>query len=141
MVALDEEGTAISRLYAEVLESAGLGSHDIDYINSHGTGTELNDSVESRLLERHFGRHPLVNSSKSVLGHSIGASGALEAIITVKSLVEQQVHASCNLDDPIADLNFCRQSGPAEIRHALTESFGFGGHNALLILARALEDC
>jgi 3-oxoacyl-[acyl-carrier-protein] synthase II len=141
MIALDEEGTAISRLYDGVLEAAGLASCDIDYINAHGTGTELNDSVESRLLERHFGQHPLVNSSKSVLGHSIGASGALEAIITVKSLVEQQVHASCNLDDPIADLNFCQQSGPAALRHALTESFGFGGHNAVLILGRILEDC
>ncbi len=140
MVALDEEGTAISRLYTEVLESAGLGCNDIDYINSHGTGTELNDSVESRLLERHFGQHPVVNSTKSILGHSIGASGALETIITVKSLEEQQVHTSCNLDDPIADLNFCLQSGPARIRHALTESFGFGGHNAVLILGRVLED-
>jgi 3-oxoacyl-[acyl-carrier-protein] synthase II len=139
MVALDEEGRAISRLYTEVLDSAGLGCADIDYINAHGTGTELNDAVESKLLERYFGPTPLVNSTKSVLGHSIGASGALEVVVTVKSLLTQQVHASRNLDDPIADLNFCRQSGSAQINHALTESFGFGGHNAVLILGRAPE--
>lgn len=137
MVALAEDGAAISALYARVLSEARLSAGSIDYINSHGTGTELNDSIESTQIQRQFGARPLINSTKSILGHSIGASGALEAIITVSSLRHQKVHISCNLDDPIADLNFCRESRAATIANALSQSFGFGGHNAAIVLARA----
>jgi 3-oxoacyl-[acyl-carrier-protein] synthase II len=78
----------------------------------------------------------MVNSTKSILGHTIGASGALEAVVTTKSLVEQRVHGCRNLERPIAALNFCRETATHSFEFALSQSFGFGGHNAALVLAR-----
>ena len=115
---------------------ARLDASRIDYINAHGTGTQLNDEVEAQQIAAVFGTRVRVNSTKSILGHTIGAAGALEFVVTALSLARQQIHASLNLVEPIAPLNFCTETEAATLEYALTHSFGFGGHNAGLVLRR-----
>ena len=136
IAAISPERNAISALFKRVLSDAGLDNAQVDYINAHGTGTEVNDRIEADLIARHFPHRPLVNSTKSILGHTIGAAGALECVVTAMSLARQEVHACVNLERPIADLAFVQESGPARLEFALTHSFGFGGHNAALLLRR-----
>jgi len=136
MLSLAPDGEQIERMINATLADAGVGPADIDYINAHGTGTEVNDETECRLLERIFGGRPRINSTKSLLGHTIGASGALEAIVTVCSLRDQTTHASRNLANPIADLNFVRRVEKQALEHALSQSFAFGGHNTALVIRR-----
>ncbi|HEV8630232.1 MAG TPA: beta-ketoacyl-ACP synthase, partial [Thermoanaerobaculia bacterium] len=93
--------------------------------------------VEAAAIAAAVGRHPLVNSTKSLLGHTLGASGALEAIVTIFSLRDQVVHPSRNLEQPIADLSFPRAATRAEMSHAISQSFAFGGHDAVLAFSRA----
>ena len=95
-----------------------------------------NDQTEAAVLARIFGSRPLVNSTKSLLGHTLGASGALEAVVTVLSLQHQTTHACRNLEAPIADLNFVRRVDSHSIQNALSQSFAFGGHNAALVFKR-----
>ncbi len=130
------DGRQIERMIENALGDAGIQSSDIDYINTHGTGTQINDDIESRVLEGVFHDRPIVNSTKSILGHTIGASGAIEAITSVLSLQHQTTHICKNLDEPIAKLNFVKEVAPHNITHALSESFAFGGHNSALILKR-----
>ncbi len=137
MVAMSEENSSVPTMFEQVLASAGLQAADIGYINAHGTSTQLNDRVESKLIEKNFGNKVRVNSTKSILGHTIGASGAFEAIVTVKSLQEQTTHVSRNLQNPISNLNFCNETAYHDFEFALSHSFGFGGHNAALIFRRA----
>ncbi len=137
IAAVSSERNAFDHMLSIALGEASVTTSQIDYINSHGTGTLLNDQVESEFIMRQFGTRPLVNSSKSILGHSIGASGALEFAITVLSLRHQTVHPSINLTDPIADLNFCTAATKAPLDYAITQSFGFGGHNAALVVRRS----
>jgi 3-oxoacyl-[acyl-carrier-protein] synthase II len=137
LVALDLESNTIAPMFERALASAGVDASAIGYINAHGTGTELNDPIEAALLQRCFGSRPYVNSTKSILGHTIGASGALEAVVTVLSLARQTVHVSRNLDTPVADLNFCTATTEASFDYAVTHSFGFGGHNAALVFRRS----
>jgi 3-oxoacyl-(acyl-carrier-protein) synthase len=120
----------------QALKEACVKSADIDYINAHGTGTEINDRVESGFISQTFPHRPLVNSTKSILGHTIDAAGAFEAITSALSLRRQMVHPSKNLQDPIAELNFPLSAAQADLRLALTHNFGFGGHNAALVLKR-----
>ena len=87
-------------------------------------------------LERSPERLPLISSTKSLIGHTIGASGALEALVPVMSLKEQRTHACNNLDEPLTDLNFAREATSTTMDAALTQSFAFGGHNAGLVLKR-----
>jgi 3-oxoacyl-[acyl-carrier-protein] synthase II len=136
IAAISDEQNAIEPMFRQVLLDAGLKPEDIDYINAHGTGTQINDRVEAKILERIFGKRPWVNSTKSILGHTIGASGALEFVVAVLSLKHQAVHPCLNLEDPISDLNFTLQGGAVPIQTVLTHSFGFGGHNAGLVLGR-----
>ncbi len=140
MMSLAPEGAEIERMLSKVLKDADIEAGQIDYINAHGTGTALNDEIESSVIERVFGRKPRINSSKSLLGHTIGASGALEAVVTVQSLRDQTTHACHNLVNPVSDLNFVRDVEPGEFTHACTHSFAFGGHNAGLILKRYRGD-
>ena len=129
-------GLEIERMMNAALVDAGMSAADIHYINAHGTGTQANDVVESEVIERVFGRDVLVNSTKSLIGHTIGASGAMEALVTVMSLEDQKVHVCRNLDEPIAHLNFVRETKSASLDAAFTQSFAFGGHNAGLVLKR-----
>ncbi len=134
IMVMEPEGRQIARAIESALRDSGLRPDEIDYVNAHGTGTMANDETEAAVLSRIFGSRPLVNSTKSLLGHTLGASGALEAAVTVLSLQHQAAHACLNLEDPIADLNFVRQAGAWPIRNALSQSFAFGGHNAAVVL-------
>ena len=111
------------------------------FINSHGTGTELNDRIEAQVIKNIFGakdEQPLINSSKGILGHSIGASGALETIITAFSLKNNKIHGNI-LDNPMDSLNINLDTQEVEIEKAITVSYGFGGHNAGLLLQKYEE--
>ena len=134
VAAISSEHNAIEAMLRLALHDAGIPASAIDYINAHGTGTEVNDRIEAELIARHFPHRPWVNSTKSILGHTIGAAGALECAATALSLKHQRLHACVNLENPIADLAFCTLSGPAHLQYAISQSFGFGGHNAALVL-------
>lgn len=129
-----EKGEKMELMIRRALADAACDSEQIDYINAHGTGTMANDLVEADLIERVFGKKPLVNSTKSLIGHTIGASGAIETIVTVLSLQHQLTHLCKNLENPIRDLNFVREVKQQRIQTAITHSFAFGGHNAGLVL-------
>jgi 3-oxoacyl-[acyl-carrier-protein] synthase II len=131
---MQPNGEQISRMLTQLLQSAGCAGQDVDYVNAHGTGTQLNDSTEAEIIERVFGRKALVNSTKSLLGHTIGASGALGAIVVALSIRDGATHVCKNLENPVRDLNFVRSAGSHPIRTAVTQSFAFGGHNAALLL-------
>ncbi len=136
---IDPDALEIERMMRLALEDAGIGPGDVQYVNAHGTGTQLNDPTEAGVIERVFGREVMVNSTKSLIGHTIGASGAIEAAVTVLSLKNQTTHSCRNLENPIADLNFVREVAPQDISAAFTQSFAFGGHNAGLVFKRHLE--
>ncbi len=140
ITAPDEDGTGAALSMRAALDDAGLKPEEIDYINAHGTSTPLNDPVETRAIRTVFGRHAdriPVSATKSMIGHLMGAAGAVEAIACVKSLETGTVHPTINYEtpDPECDLDYvpneARQVWP---RTALSNSFGFGGHNATLIL-------
>ncbi|MFM7107364.1 MAG: hypothetical protein ACKOZU_01955 [Planctomycetaceae bacterium] len=135
---IDSDGVQIARMLEGVVAAAGLQPEDVDYVNAHGTGTRLNDDIEASIIDRLFGRGPLVNSTKSLLGHTIGASGALGAIVAALSIRDGTTHPCRNLVDPIADLNFVREPVRRPIRTAIAQAFAFGGHNAAVLL-RAVD--
>lgn len=136
MMSMAPDGMQIERMMSNALDDAALTADQIDYINMHGTGTQVNDALETEVVERLFGRKVLVNSTKSLLGHTIGASGAIEAAVTALSIHRQTTHICRNLENPIADLNFVHTCEQQTIERALTHSFAFGGHNAGLVLQR-----
>lgn len=136
VMSLASDGLQIERMIREVVAASGLCEADIQYVNAHGTATQNNDDIEASVLLRVFGSEPIVNSTKSLLGHTIGASGALEAVVTALSLQRQIAHVSRNLQEPVLDLNFATSTTPMEINAALTQSFAFGGHNAALVFER-----
>lgn len=140
MMAMPPEGEQIERMIRSSVRDAGLTVDDIDYINTHGTGTASNDRIEADIIDRVFGRKPLINATKSLVGHTIGASGALEAAVLALSLQHQTTHPSINLNDPIADLNFVTDAGDFALSHGLSQSFAFGGHNAAIVMNRFYRD-
>jgi 3-oxoacyl-[acyl-carrier-protein] synthase II len=121
------------------LDDAGLGPEEIEYINAHGTSTPLNDAMETRAIRQVFGAYAYrvpVSSTKSMIGHLLGAAGAVEAIACVKSLETGVLHPTTNYEtpDPDCDLDYVpNQARETHPRTALSNSFGFGGHNATLI--------
>lgn len=119
------------------LASAGHTPDTIDYINAHGTATIFNDATEGVAIERVFGRTP-VSSTKGMMGHSLGAAGAVEAVISILALQHQFMPANLNFDQADADLDIiANQPRDGTVRCVLSNSFGFGGTNASLILERA----
>lgn len=128
------------------LADAGLASHDIDYINAHGTGTRANDVTETRTLHAVFGRHAeklAVSSTKAIHGHALGATGALELVAVVGALQHAVVPPTINLDapDPDCDLDYVAEGArPMPVRAAISNSFAFGGLNAVLALTPAPAD-
>ena len=131
---MEGSGYNIIRMIKQALADAGLTEREIDYINAHGTGTVLNDETETIVLQTLFGKEVLVNSTKSLIGHSLGASGAIEALVTALSIYNQTTHICRNLENPMRDLNFVTKVAAFPIRKAMSQSFGFGGHNAVLVL-------
>ena len=133
IVQIDPEGRQMRRLLGEL--SSG---RKIDYLNSHGTGTVANDDIEAHAIQKVFGdqsTQPWLNSTKGLLGHTLGASGAIEAAVTALAIARGVVHGNLT-DEPIPDLNLPLEPIQARIENALSVSYGFGGHNAGLLFKR-----
>jgi 3-oxoacyl-[acyl-carrier-protein] synthase II len=137
-----EDGAGAVNSMRLAAESAGLGLDEIDYINAHGTSTYLNDKSETTAIKTLFGEQAYkipVSSTKSMTGHLLGASGALEAVISSMVLVDNTLPPTINYEtpDPVCDLDYVpNQPRSAQPRNVMSNSFGFGGHNATLILSR-----
>jgi len=136
MMSLAPGGEQIERMIRAALADADLTPRDVDYVNAHGTGTRNNDQTEAEAIDRIFGKSARVNSTKSLIGHTIGASGAIEALVTALSLRDGMTHVCKNLDTPVIDLNFVRTVERFDPRVGLSQSFAFGGHNAAVVLRR-----
>ena len=136
------DGDGAIRVMRRALEDAGIGPDAVQYINAHGTSTELNDKTETAAIKTVFGDHArrlAVNSTKSMTGHLLGAAGGLEAGITALAIYHQIMPPTINYEvpDPECDLDYIPNTArKAEIVHGLSNSFGFGGTNASLILKR-----
>lgn len=141
IVSPKEGGEGMFVTMKKALQHAGLAANEINHINAHGTSTTLNDLYETMAIKKLFGAHaaniPVV-SSKSMIGHTIGAAGAIEAAIAIQSLLDQSLHPTINLDeaDPELDLDYVPQSRKHHMTYALSNSFAFGGHNASLIFKK-----
>lgn len=134
IMGMTENGDEVKRMIHDALDQSELKPAEIDYVNTHGTGTMQNDVTESAVIADIFAGDVLVNATKSLTGHVIGASGAIEASVTALSLFNKTTHICKNLSDPISDLNFVTEVKDYPIRRAVTQSFAFGGHNAVLVL-------
>ena len=130
---------AVRAMHAAIAD-AGISAGDIDYVNAHGTSTPPNDRVETLALKRVFGSAvPLVSSTKSMTGHTLGAAGALESVFSILALQNSVVPPTINLEnpDPDCDLDYvANRARPAQLRYAMTNSLGFGGHNASLVFGQ-----
>lgn len=142
IVAPDPEGKGALKAMQIALEDAGMKPEDIDYINPHGTSTGLGDIAESQAIAQIFGdkeQNPnlLVSSTKSMHGHMLGATGAVEAVVCVKTITDGKVPPTINLDNQdehVANLDYVpHKARNKKVRAALSNSFGFGGHNATLV--------
>lgn len=136
------EGNGARRAMAAAIKDAGIAPDQIDYINMHGTATDLGDIAETKAIKGILGDHAYkipCNSTKSMLGHLLGAAGAVELIVAVKSIEQQIVHPTINLEhpDPECDLDYVAGGKrPCKINYAMSNSFGFGGHNVSLVVGR-----
>lgn len=139
----DGSGAAMAMKFA--MDDAGVKPEEIDYINAHGTGTHHNDLFETLAIKTALGDHARqvkISSTKSMVGHLLGAAGGVEFIACVKSIEDGFVHATAGLlvDDPECDLDYVKGDGiPMEVRCAISNSLGFGGHNASLLVKRFEE--
>ncbi|MCG8483059.1 MAG: beta-ketoacyl-ACP synthase II [Clostridia bacterium] len=136
------DGEGASRSMTNALIDANLTYQDIDYINAHGTSTPLNDKIETSAVKNVFKERAydmVISSTKSMTGHLLGAAGAVEAIAAIKSITDGYIHPTINYKtpDPDCDLNYVPNKGiEREVKTALSNSFGFGGHNASLIFSK-----
>ncbi len=138
------DGAGAAKAMELALTDAGIEKEKVDYINAHGTGTELNDIAESSAIKSVFGDHAYklaVSSTKSSLGHLLGASGAVELIVCIKAIIESAIPPTINLDNQDERCDLKMDYVPLEARHAkvnvaLSNSFGFGGHNACLVVGK-----
>ncbi len=146
ITAPDPEGAGAALAMAAALADAGLGPQDIDYINAHGTSTPLNDRLESLAIKQVFGSRAYripVSSTKSMIGHLLGAAGAIEAVATILTMVRGVIPPTINYEepDPECDLDYVPNvARPARVDRALSNSLGFGGHNVTLVFGRYVED-
>ncbi len=142
MTAPHPDGYGARKAIELALKSAGIACGDIDYINTHGTSTELGDIAETRAIKDVCGEHAYkipINSTKSMVGHLLGAAGAVELLTSIKSIEQGIVHPTINLDnpDPECDLDYVpHKKREHRITYAMSNSFGFGGHNVTLIVGR-----
>lgn len=142
VAAIDPEGKGAQRVMRWALEDAQVATDTIDYINAHGTGTPTNDQIETFAIKKLFGERAYsipISSTKSMIGHCLGGSGAIEAIACVLSLVEQVIHPTINYEtpDPNCDLDYVpNEARNTSIKTILSNSFGLGGQNASLVLSK-----
>jgi 3-oxoacyl-[acyl-carrier-protein] synthase II len=144
MTAPPEDGEGGARAMKMALGNAHLNPQDVDYINAHGTSTPVGDKAETRAIKAIFGDHAIskkawVSSTKSMTGHLLGAAGGVEAVVCVKTLQTGKVHPTINLTkpDPECDLDYVPLTArERQVRTAVSNSFGFGGHNASLVFSR-----
>lgn len=140
-----EDGSGAARAMELAMEEAGVKPEEVSYINAHGTSTHHNDLFETRAIKRAFGAaayHVLISSTKSMIGHLLGAAGAVEFITCVKSIEEEYIHPTVGLKvpDEECDLNYVPGKGiHGEVRVVLSNSLGFGGHNATLAVKKFEE--
>jgi 3-oxoacyl-[acyl-carrier-protein] synthase II len=138
ITALEESGTNVARCIRLCLEEGGVAKEEVNYINAHGTSTPLNDAIETTAIKKCFGDHAYnlnVSSTKSMTGHCLGASGAVEAVASVLALYNDTIPPTINLDnpDPACDLDYtAKVKQEKEVNVALSNSMGFGGHNVTL---------
>ncbi|MFC9244744.1 beta-ketoacyl-[acyl-carrier-protein] synthase family protein [Streptomyces sp. NPDC057136] len=136
----DPKGTGAELAVRNALSDAGLGPADVDHVNAHGTSTPLNDVAEARMIRRVIGDHPAVTSIKGVVGHALGAAGAIEAVATVLTIEDGHVPPTANLEclDPEVEVDVVAKAGrDLTVEVAVSNSFGFGGQNAVLVFSKA----
>lgn len=135
-------GEGAVRAMRMAIKEAGISPDDVDYINAHGTSTPLNDANETEAIKTLFGERAYkikISSTKSMVGHLLGASGGVESIATIMSIKQQKVHPTINYEtpDPVCDLDYVPNiAQDCKIEHALSNTFGFGGHNACLLISK-----
>ena len=139
-----EDGSGAATAMLNALKDGGVEPEELTYINAHGTSTHHNDLFETRAIKLAFGEHAYdlkINSTKSMVGHLLGAAGAVEFVTCVKEIQEGYLHRTVGLreTEEELDLNYCRDSYKEEVPYALTNSLGFGGHNASLLLKKYTE--
>ena len=139
-----EDGSGAATAMLNALKDGGVEPEELTYINAHGTSTHHNDLFETRAIKLAFGEYAYdlkINSTKSMVGHLLGAAGAVEFVTCVKEIQEGYIHRTVGLreTEEELDLNYCRDSYKEEVPYALTNSLGFGGHNASLLLKKYTE--
>ena len=139
-----EDGSGAATAMLNALKDGGVEPEELTYINAHGTSTHHNDLFETRAIKLAFGEHAYdlkINSTKSMVGHLLGAAGAVEFVTCVKEIQKGYIHRTVGLreTEEELDLNYCRDSYKEEVPYALTNSLGFGGHNASLLLKKYIE--
>lgn len=136
-----EDGAGAATAMTNAVNDAGISTDDITYINAHGTSTHHNDLFETRAIKLAFKEHAKdikINSTKSMVGHLLGAAGAIEFITCVKEIQEGYIHKTVGLTEceEDMDLNYCKESYNEEVKYALSNSLGFGGHNASILVKK-----
>lgn len=138
----DPSGRALYRAMKNAIKMSGINKTDICYINAHGSGTKLNDMLETEIIKKVFGSHAnklYINSSKSIIGHTLGAAGVVELVITLIEMRESIIHPTANYigKDEMCDLNYCFELAIYKvIKYALSNSIGFGGINVSILLRK-----
>jgi 3-oxoacyl-[acyl-carrier-protein] synthase II len=146
MAAPDPDSVGVVEMMRQALERSGVAPEDVDYINAHGTSTPLGDLAETKAIKQVFGEHAYelaVSSTKSVMGHAFGAAGAVEAIMCALAIRDQKVPPTINYanPDPECDLDYVpNEAREAEVRVALSNAMGLGGHNGCVLLGRVADD-
>lgn len=136
-----EDGAGAAKAMENAIKDAGIAKEDVFYINAHGTATHHNDLFETRAIKLLFGDHAKemkINSTKSMVGHLLGAAGAIEFVTCVKEIQENYIHATVGyqVPDEECDLDYCKEPVETEVKYALSNSLGFGGHNASLLVKK-----
>ncbi|HNA62111.1 MAG TPA: beta-ketoacyl-[acyl-carrier-protein] synthase II, partial [Rhabdochlamydiaceae bacterium] len=137
-----EDGTGVAECIQLAIKDAGISKEEVNYINAHATSTQVGDLCEIRGIQTVFGEHLSnisINATKSMIGHCLGAAGGIEAVATIKAIETGMLHPSINIDEPeeiMQGIDYVPNHAKAKkVTAALSNSFGFGGHNSSLIFA------